>query len=378
METNDSTRILVNGNSTSSHISSMSPFLVHLFTLLYISASVIGSFANIGILLAFFTMRKLRTRINYFLASLAVSDLVMLTIYLPFEIEWHVRTFFKHSATVCDFVYTLFFITISSSCLNLMAVSGYRFFTIAYPFWSKKITKTHVFYCIAIIWFYSCMTALLPVMGWRDRPSQVINKMCWFQYKPEFIVFLMGINWMLPALVVFVCYAMILRIARIQAQKIAKSQVLGALSDRERKRNRHQLRGAISLAKIVAVYLVCWLPYIIIGFVGQLNQTFSIPREGNYLIIFLVYSNATINPFLYAGLCEDFKEAFRKQARNAVAFLGDIPRNTRVFFRKGICRFCPTFELRRRDSSCRRQRNCTGGSSSSIYHQAVTVLSSAA
>lgn len=318
----------------------MSPILVHLFTILYLFIGVIGAFANLCILTAFFKVPKLRTKVNYFLVSLAFSDLTFQCGILPIELEWHIRTVFTHSVVVCDFIYTLHFLTISCSCLNLLAVSGYRYLTICHPFVSKRITKKQVLVVIAIIWVYSTLTSLLPVMGWRSTPSSVENKLCSYSFEPEFSLFIISVNWFLPAMSVFIIYGLIFRIARIQAKKIAKNLIV--LEHSDKKRRSYLLKGAISLAKIFAVYIICWLPYIINSFISQLPDIpydkISMRQEYRYAIILLAYSNTTINPFLYAGLCEDFNVAYKRYFYQLSHCLESIYESARNALRNSVTR----------------------------------------
>lgn len=318
----------------------MSHVLVHLFTALYLFIGIIGAFANLCILTAFFKVPKLRTKVNYFLVSLAFSDLTFQCGILPIELEWHIRTVFRHSVVVCDFIYTCHFLTISCSCLNLLAVSGYRYLTICHPFVSKRITKKQVLVVVSIIWVYSTVTALLPVMGWRSAPSSVKNKICSYSFEPEFSLFIIGVNWFLPALSVFVIYALIFRIARIQAKKIAKNQVI--LEHSDKKRTSYLLKGAVSLAKIFAVYIICWLPYIINSFISQIPDIpydkISMRQEYRYSIILLAYSNSSINPFLYARLCEDFNIAYKRYFRQLSHSLRAMFESARNALRSSVTR----------------------------------------
>lgn len=362
------------GNSTDVE---MSPVLVHLFTTLSLFVEVIGIAGNLAILFAFFKVRKLRTKINFFLISLAFSDLTFLTACLPLQLEWHLKKVFVHSLLVCEMMCTVYYFIISCSCLNLMAVSGYRYLTICHPFLSKTILKNQVLYAVAIIWAYSGITALLPVMGWRSQPSSVENQYCHFTFDRGFIFFTIGVNWFLPALVVFVFYGLIFRITRIQAKKIAKNEI--TLERTERKRRNYLLKGAVSLSKIVSVYLICWLPFIIKCFLSQLDNYEPIPFVYHYLIMYLTYSNSAINPFLYAGLCEDFNSAFRKFYRQFISGIrsfwnpsGDYLTTPLSVFRQRSVDSNQTTNL----SAPQERQKTTFGSRSSLYHQAATMLSS--
>lgn len=371
------TPLKMNTSNNSSGYPKMSPVFVHTFTVLYLFIGIVGAFSNICILTVFFKVPKLRTKVNYFLASLAFSDLVFQCGILPIELEWHIRTVFRHSVTVCDFVYTLHFLALSCSCMNLLAVSGYRYLTICHPFVSKRITKKQVLVVVTFIWVYSTFTSLLPVMGWRSFPSSVINMACMYSYKPGFSLFIISVNWFFPALTVFVIYILVFRIARIQAKKIAKNEII--LEHSDKKRRSYLLKGAISLAKIFAVYIICWLPFIINSFISQLPnipyEKISMRQEYHYSIILLGYSNTAINPFLYAGLCEDFNLAYKRyfhRLSHAVRATFESARNA---LRNSVNRQSASSGGRHSDTVESPVRYVTADSRLSVHH-VITMVSS--
>lgn len=292
--------------------SSMNPIFADIYPVFGVLICIVGSLGNFSVLVAFLAHRRLRTKLNCFLVSLAFSDFLLTGISVPLELEWYIRSKFIHGVFVCELMYTIHFVALSSSSLNLLAVSIYRYLTIAFPFSMKLVKLVRILMAIAVLWVYSVITALLPLMGWRTYPTSIMfGKICAYSLEPEYALFILFVNWLLPALLVFILYGLIFRIARIHAIKIAKLQVLG-----EYERIRSPLfKGAKTLGKIAAVYLVCWLPYVIEAILKISRAPIpKIPREVHYTFLLLCYSSSAINPFLYAGLCTDFREVFSKCA----------------------------------------------------------------
>lgn len=344
-----------NVNSTIASSSAMDPALDKFFSVLGISICIIGFFANLSVVLAFLTHRRLRTKVNAFLVSLAVSGLLLTGVSMPLEMEWHIRSEFIHSVIVCDLLYTNNFLTITSSSLNLLLISIYRYLSIAFPFFMKRVVSFHVLLALVLVWFYSGLTASLPLLGWRSFPSNVPG-ICQYSFEAEFLLFILVTNWLLPAVLVFFFYGLIFRIARIQAIKIVRNKVL---SEHEKIRS-PLFKGAKTLAKIAAVYLICWFPYVIevLLVMSGLITTSGVPKEVHYTFVFLCYMSAVINPFLYAGLCKDFREVFRK-ARNQL---------TAKF--RCLCEWPRRFvSARRSDSKKASTRSREPLGSSSVYHQ---------
>ena len=307
---NQNTSHIDKPNGSLNATSSTTSIFAELFPVFGVLICVVGALGNLSVLLAFFTHRRLRTKLNCFLVSLAFSDLLLTGITTPLELESRIRSGFTHGIVVCELMYTIHFVALSSSSFNLLGVSVYRYLTIAFPFSMKLVEPVRVLTAIAALWVYSVISALLPLMGWRSFPTKVRSKLCLFSVEREYALFILSVNWLCPAVLVLILYGLIFRIARIHAIKIAKQQVL-----EERERIRSPLfKGAKTLGKIAAVYLICWFPYVIEAILTISRAPVSIPREVHYFFVLLYYASSAINPFLYAGLCTDFREVYSKCA----------------------------------------------------------------
>ncbi|XP_022805870.1 histamine H2 receptor-like [Stylophora pistillata] len=312
------------------------PILEELFPVIGFLMCTVGSIGNFAILFAFLTQRKLRTKLNCFLASLAFSDLLLMGITVPLELEYHIQKKFIHGVVICELMYTIHFLALSSSSLNLLAVSVYRYITIAFPFSARLVRPIHIVATIAVLWLYAVMTALLPLMGWRLRPSLIKYNLCVFSIEPEYVMFILTVNWVIPALIVVILYVMIFRIARIHAIKIARQQVL-----REYERIRSPLfKCAKTLGKIAIVCLICWLPYVTETILLLSHGSSLVPRAVHLIFILCYYANSAINPFLYAGLCTDFREVFTKCASKVYNKLSLLCRRVSAFFHSVVSSLC--------------------------------------
>ena len=336
------------------------PALDKFYSVFGITICIVGFIANLSVVLAFITHRRLRTKVNAFLVSLAISDLLLTGISMPLELEWHIRSEFIHDAIVCDLLYTTYFLNLTSSSLNLLLLSIYRYLSIAFPFFMKRVSSHHVLLALGASWLYSGITASLPIMGWRRFPT-VTHRKCLYSFEKEFILFILTTNWLSPAILVFFFYGLIFRIARIQAIKILKNKIL---TDHEKIRS-PLFKGAKTLAKIATVYLICWFPYVTEILLVVAGAVAKVPSEVHYLFVFLCYTSAAINPFLYAGLCKDFRQVFRKCA-------GKASRQLTARFRclwESPCRFVAARWGGVQKVSKRWRRSRMRSGSSSVYHQ---------
>ena len=289
------------------------------FTVALLAIGVIGLFGNSFVLISFAFVRKLKTSVNMFLVSLSLAEFIICVSVLPLELQWHVKGSFIHSLFVCELMYTLHFALLSCSAISLMAVSVFRFYTIAYPFLAKRIKRKLVLTLIGLIWIYSTFSGLLPVFGWRPKGSEVAKGKCLYKAELEYLLFIVVANYIFPGIIMTIFYAKIFCIAHRHAVKIAKNHICSAEEQKNRRKQKILLKGAITLAKIVGTFMLCWAPYIIdlILFYSRIQP----PRMVHLSFYVLAYSNIAVNPFLYAGLCEDFRSVFWRCVRETRHFL---------------------------------------------------------
>ena len=344
----------------------MDPGLDKFFSVLGVLICVVGSVGNLSVLLAFLVQRRLRTKVNGFLVSLVVSGLLLTGISMPLEVELNIRSEFIHGLVTCELMYATHFIALTSSSFNLLVISIYRYLTIAFPFFMNRVNQNHIALTITVVWLYSGITGFLPLMGWRSNSSSISGNFCNFSLEVEYLFFVMIVNWLLPAMLVFVFYGLIFRIARIQAIKILENQVL---AEYERVRS-PLIKGAKTLAKIAAVYIICWFPYVINVMITMSLGRYLLPYEVHYMFVFLCYASAAINPVLYTWFRKDFREVFSKSTTRACSW----PREVLQSLVRSFRRIVASLYGDGRESSSHRRRLASGRSSAYQLQTAGTVV----
>ncbi|GLD74617.1 somatostatin receptor type 5-like protein [Lates japonicus] len=122
-------------------------------------------------------------------------------------------------------------------------------------------------------------------------------------WKTSFIVCTSTVGFFCPLLVICLCYLLIV----IKVRSVGKRAQ--ATSSRRRKSERKITRMVVV---VVAVFVLCWLPFYALNIVNLLEVLPGDFRGLYFFVLVLSYANSCANPILYGFLSDNFKRGFRK------------------------------------------------------------------
>ncbi|KAF7249558.1 Histamine H2 receptor [Varanus komodoensis] len=273
---------------------------------------------NVMVCLAVYFNRRLRSLTNYFIVSLACTDLLLGLLVLPFSAvyeisshEWHLET------TFCNIYISLDVMLCTASILNLFMISLDRYYAITAPLrYTTLVTPLRVAVAMFLIWVVSLMVSFLPIhLGWNTNGTTIQNTLssngkreCKLEVNPIYVLVDGLLTFYLPLLIMSVTYYRIFKIAREQAKRINSSSCCKTV--------RHALptvkehKATVTLAAVMGVFIVCWFPYFTVftyrGMRGQVCETLMT------IVLWLGYANSAVNPILYAALNRDFRTAYQQ------------------------------------------------------------------
>ncbi|KAE8622065.1 hypothetical protein XENTR_v10005082 [Xenopus tropicalis] len=264
----------------------------------------------------------LKNATNYFLVSLAVADIAVGLLAIPFAITISIglETDF-HS---CLFFACFVLVLTQSSIFSLLAVAIDRYLAIKIPLRYKSLVSgKRARAIIAVFWILSFVIGLIPLMGWNrldkncsHEPGMSHN--CTVQCLFEKVVtmsYMVYFNFfgfvLLPLLIMLGIYIKIFMVARKQLRQI-ELKCVG--SDSSRSILQKEVNAAKSLAIIVGLFAFCWLPIHILNCITLFMPDFdkTKPEWVMYTAIILSHANSVVNPIIYAYKIRDFRYTFRK------------------------------------------------------------------
>uniref|UniRef100_A0A2K5LB17 Adenosine receptor A2 n=2 Tax=Cercocebus atys TaxID=9531 RepID=A0A2K5LB17_CERAT len=294
-----------------------------------LAIAVLAILGNVLVCWAVWLNSNLQNVTNYFVVSLAAADIAVGVLAIPFAIT--ISTGFCAACHGCLFIACFVLVLTQSSIFSLLAIAIDRYIAIRIPLrYNGLVTGTRAKGIIAICWVLSFAIGLTPMLGWNNcgQPKEGKNHSqgcgegqvaCLFEdvVPMNYMVYFNFFACVLvPLLLMLGVYLRIFLAARRQLKQMESQPLPG---ERTRSTLQKEVHAAKSLAIIVGLFALCWLPLHIINcftfFCPDCNHA---PLWLMYLAIILSHTNSVVNPFIYAYRIREFRQTFRKIIRSHV------------------------------------------------------------
>ncbi|XP_028405870.1 D(2)-like dopamine receptor [Dendronephthya gigantea] len=317
---------------------------------------------NITVCALFAANQKLRITTNVFVISLAISDLFVAVLFVPV----YLATPVSHQANLYVVTFLLF-----TSLFNLCGVTYDRYHAILQPLTYRAVfTSWRIALLLFAIWFLPILLILLPATwsGEDLKTRKTIDRVYL-----GFMVLIVFAACAIISKVYFSIFKAIRRQLRMtryvkgmfapseissmtsiekqsspattvsslraESPSIAQSRALceenaiqefdattfGREPNAQPKRNLRKLRvlrlkkytenvfndvRAVKLfAIVILIFIICWLPAIIINFMVAINKLASIPQFIFDVSVYAFVANAMVNPLLFTFYKRDYRQA---------------------------------------------------------------------
>lgn len=271
---------------------------------------------------------NLQSVTNLFVVSLAVADIAVGVLAIPFAITISIG--FCADFHGCLFIACFVLVLTQGSIFSLLAIAVDRYIAIKNPLrYSGVVTGQRAKATVALCWMLSVMIGLTPMLGWNTGGNITSSTSCpqgMTECLFEGVVtlhYMVYFNFLgcvlIPLLAMLVIYANIFMVARRQLRLIGlkdtirrtSQEVAPAVSSRSTLQK--EVHAAKSLAIIVGLFAFCWLPLHLINSFNHLCRECERPHIWvmNIAIIFS-HANSVVNPFIYAYRIREFRHTFRR------------------------------------------------------------------
>lgn len=180
-------------------------------------------FGNVLVILAVVKERTLQTVTNYFIVSLAVADLLVAVLVMPFAVYVLVNGSWSLPGFVCDFYIAMDVTCSTSSIFNLVAISIDRYIAVTQPIkYAKHKNNRRVWLTILLVWAISAAIGSPIVLGLNNTPDRIPDQ-CMF-YNTDFIIYSSLSSFYIPCIIMVFLYYNIFKALRNRARRARASR----------------------------------------------------------------------------------------------------------------------------------------------------------
>jgi len=194
--------------------------------------------------------------------------------------------------------------------------------------------KRHSWLAVALCWAVAIIMSFTPILGWNDQPAANSSSsvfLCRFtaviskSYLVYFTFFLCNLL-PLSTMALLYCGIFCAIRRRLRRDEQRGSRVPAAAPD-SRGYLKRERRLAASLALVLALFALSWLPLHVINCVeyfGGGGGAAVVPVAAVYVAILLSHANSAVNPVVYAFRIPKIKRGYLRMWSRVVAWRGSV------------------------------------------------------
>ncbi|XP_032888133.1 neuromedin-U receptor 1 [Amblyraja radiata] len=300
---------------------------------IYLGIFVVGFIGNALTCFVIAKHKVMRTPTNYYLFSLAVSDLMVLAIGMPLEVYEMWRNYpFLFGQAGCYFKTFLFETVCFASVLNVTALSVERYIAVLHPLKAKYIvTRTHARRVIIALWALSCIlavpnTSLHGIHYLKTRSGELMleSALC-VLLRPLWLYNLVIqtttlVFYLLPMVTLSALHLLIGLQLRREGAFSQSELESGAGSYQIARKHEEKLKNrqiTKMLFVLVIVFGVCWAPFhtdrlLWVQIAYWNGQMLTLYQCVHVVSGVFFYLSSAVNPVLYNLLSTRFREMFKE------------------------------------------------------------------
>ncbi|XP_007451523.1 PREDICTED: neuropeptide Y receptor type 2 [Lipotes vexillifer] len=282
--------------------------------LAYCSIILLGVIGNSLVIHVVIKFKSMRTVTNFFIANLAVADLLVNTLCLPFTLTYTLMGEWKMGPVLCHLVPYAQGLAVQVSTITLTVIALDRHRCIVYHL-ESKISKRISFLIIGLAWGISALLA---------SPLAIFREYSLIEIIPDFEIVACTEKWpgeeksiygtvysLSSLLILYVLPLGIISVSYTRIWSKLKNHVTpGAANDHYHQRRQKTTK---MLVCVVVVFAVSWLPLHAFQLAVDIDNKVLDLKE--YKLIFTVFHiiamcSTFANPLLYGWMNSNYRKAF--------------------------------------------------------------------
>ena len=282
------------------------------FAILVCLASVLGNVLVVYVVNKYSVMQTIT---NILIRNLALTDIIMATLIMPFWItnlysgKWNLSQEWCEVSSLAQFIMAL----ASLFIMGLIALN--RYMKVVKPslyikfFPSKRVAWLY----FGLVWAVSVLVATPPLYGWGKINFDSHFLLCSFNWKEGhfcYVILLAGV-FDVTMVAIFYSYWKIYQTVKESTGNVnANVAKNGVGAPRFHRTDIDVLKTCLT---VVCFFLITWFPIALCAFI--IANGGYIPREVAKVAVYLLFSSSVVNPIIYGIMNPQFKQAFKKAFR---------------------------------------------------------------
>lgn len=258
---------------------------------------IFGVMGNILVILSVACHRHLRSMTHYFVANLAVADLLLSSMVLPFSAASEALGCWAFGRSLCNAWTALDVLCCTASILSLTVISVDRCVAVSYPLqYPSLATGRRALGAVVVLWSFSIAISVGPLLGWRD-PMPEDESVCRVNEEQGYAIFSAACSFYVPLTVILAMYCRVYMVARHKTKSMSKGRETNGLTKhgvmlrihcrnavkKEAVRSSHafvrllkfsrEKKAAKTLGIVVGCFVLCWLPFFLVLPISEYRST---------------------------------------------------------------------------------------------------------
>ncbi|XP_032816065.1 5-hydroxytryptamine receptor 5A [Petromyzon marinus] len=311
-----------------------------ILTLTLLAILILATFAwNVLVIVTILRVKTFHRVPHNLVASMAVSDVLVAALVMPLSLvsEVHERRW-RLGPVMCDVWISCDVLCCTASIWNVTAIALDRFWSITRHLeYTTRARKCISNLMIALTWLLSATISLSPLFGWGEGYYSAESQRCHLSQGPSYTVFSTVGAFYLPLCVVLFVYWKIYKATKFcfgsrKANSVMPMSDAIEANDPSRKpqtvftvrhatvtfqigegdmwREQKERRAALMVGILIAVFVLCWIPFFIKELISPLCSC-DVPPVWKSIFLWLGYSNSFFNPLIYTAFNKNYNNAFR-------------------------------------------------------------------
>ena len=270
-------------------------------TAIFSLVMILSLVGNLLVCFAVYRNPRLRCPSNYYVISLALSDILQALCTMPLSVTFLVIGRWPFGTGLCYFSAITKYALAKISIYTMVLMALNRYYKIVKPAkYHTTFKKRFIITTASLLWvafiIYSAIAAFVLGSGVQEDQGFAL---CLIHYRPSTIPILTTLMY-LPYFPIVFCYWKIYRAVKVHSANVSWQSS-----------NVEDVKISKTLCATVVGFVSLWMPANCI-YLSYVLVNVSLPRELGLIASLLIFSSSCVNPFIYGFMNRAFKKEFKK------------------------------------------------------------------